>query len=108
MQETDNTSIPAALINRLVEIFSPRRIVLFGSRARRDASPESDFDLMVLVPDEAPVSNRETARVYDCLWELGIAADVLVWTESRYQRKVHIKASLPATIEREGEVVYAA
>lgn len=107
-QEKDSGTIPAELVDRLVDLFAPKRIILFGSRARGEAGPNSDFDLMVLVADDAPRSLRDSSRVYDHLWELGIAADVLVWTESSYTRKIHIKASLPATIEREGNVIYAA
>ena len=35
----------SALIDRLVRAFDPEAIYLFGSRARGDATPLSDFDL---------------------------------------------------------------
>ena len=42
------------IIERLVEAYQPDRIYLFGSKARGDAGPDSDFDLLGVVPDTAP------------------------------------------------------
>lgn len=46
---------PPGVIERIVEILSPEQIWLFGSRARGTAGPESDWDLLVVVPDSAPM-----------------------------------------------------
>jgi predicted nucleotidyltransferase len=40
-------------IERLVPAYRPQQIYLFGSKARNDAGPDSDFDLFVVVPDTA-------------------------------------------------------
>lgn len=37
------------IVRRLVCEFAPERIYLFGSQARGDAGPDSDYDLMVVV-----------------------------------------------------------
>jgi len=42
------------------------------------------------------------------LWGTGTAADVLVWTRQQFEDRLHVRASLPATVMREGRVVYAA
>ena len=44
----------AEIVRRLVEAYQPERIYLFGSKARGDAGADSDYDLMVVVPDDAP------------------------------------------------------
>ena len=98
----------ARLIDELVGLYAPRRIILFGSQARGEAGPGSDYDLMVLVSDNSSSAIQNRSILYDHLWDLGIAADVLIWTESAYTKKLHLKASLPATIEREGREIYAA
>lgn len=46
----------AEIVRRLVEAYQPERIYLFGSVARGDAGPNSDYDLLVVVPDDAPHS----------------------------------------------------
>lgn len=45
----------AEVVRHLVDVYRPLRIYLFGSAARGDAGPDSDYDFMVVVPDEAPV-----------------------------------------------------
>ncbi len=98
----------AEVVRRLVETYAPERIFLFGSTARGDAGPGSDYDLMVIVPDDAPPERRDGKRVYEALWRIGAAADVLVWTRSSFDRRAHVASSLPATILREGKLLYAA
>ena len=39
------------LVRRIVEVVHPRRIILFGSAARGDMGPDSDIDILVVVPD---------------------------------------------------------
>jgi uncharacterized protein len=53
-------------IGRIVEAMQPEAIYLFGSHARGDAGPDSDYDLLFIVPDNTPNGMRlleETARV---------------------------------------------
>ncbi|MBW1953738.1 MAG: nucleotidyltransferase domain-containing protein, partial [Deltaproteobacteria bacterium] len=37
------------MVRRLVAAFQPERIYLYGSRARGEAGPDSDYDLMLVV-----------------------------------------------------------
>lgn len=98
----------AEIVHRLVATFHPERIYLFGSRARGDAGPDSDYDLMVIVPDSAPPERRDSRRAYEVLWGLWSAADVLVWTKNAFESRLHLKASLPSIILDEGRLLYAA
>jgi predicted nucleotidyltransferase len=99
----------ADIVRRLIEVFHPLRIYLFGSRARGQTGPDSDYDLMVVIRDEhsAPRARRGR-RAYEALRGTGIAADVLVWTLESFESRLHVAASLPAVIEREGRLLYAA
>jgi predicted nucleotidyltransferase len=98
----------AEVVRRLAEAYLPLRIYLFGSMARGDAGPDSDYDLLVLVPDDAPPERRRSRLAYEVLWGTGAAADVLVWTLSQFESRLHLPASLPATVTREGKLVHAA
>ena len=98
----------AEIIRRLVGAYRPDRIYLFGSRARGDGSPDSDYDLMVVVPDAAPPERRGSRLAYETLWGMGKAGDILVWTRGRFESRLHLRASLPATIVREGILLHAA
>jgi predicted nucleotidyltransferase len=96
------------VVRRLVEAYHPERIYLFGSVARGDAGPDSDYDIMVIVADDAPEELRRSRAAYVALWGTGVAADVLVWTASQFDGRLHLGASLPATVIREGRLLHAA
>ena len=96
------------MVERLIDAYQPERIYLFGSKARGDAGPDSDYDLMLVVPEDASPERQRSRLAYDALWETGEAADVLVWTHERFESRTHLRASLPGTILREGRLLYAA
>ena len=96
------------IVERLVSAYQPECIYLFGSMARGDEDADSDYDLMVIVPDSAEARRKDSRLAYEVLRGTGIAADVLVWTRTSFDRRAHIVASLPATILREGQLIHAA
>lgn len=95
------------IVRRLVDAYRPERIYLFGSKARGDAGPDSDYDLLVVVPDDAPPERRDPALAYRALRGTGLGADVVVWTRTRFERRKHVVCSLPATVLNEGVLVHA-
>ncbi len=98
----------AEITRRLVDYFHPERVYLFGSAARGDDSPDSDLDFCVVLPDDAP-ERFYRPGIHRALWGVGAAADVVRWPASEFERRaIHVKASLPATIMREGKVLYDA
>ena len=100
--------ILAEIVRRLVHALHPERIYLFGSRARDDAGPDSDYDLMVVVPHLTEPAYRLAQRAHSVLLGLGTAADILVWSRDAFDGRLHLKASLPATVLREGTLLHAA
>ena len=95
------------VVRRLVEAYTPERIYLFGSVARGEAGPDSDYDLMVIVPDGASPERQRSRLAYRALRGTGTAADVVVWPRSSFERRARVPASLPATVSREGMLLYA-
>lgn len=96
------------MVERLVTAYVPERIYLFGSKARGDWGPDSDFDLMVVFPDDAPSERQDNAWAYDALRGTGTAAEVLVLSRSCFESRLRVIASLPATVAREGRLLLAA
>jgi len=97
----------AEIVRRMVEVYRPERIYLFGSTARGDAGPDSDYDLMIVVPDDAPATLKNPDAGYRAVEGLPRSGDFLVWSRGDFQKRLHLKASLPATIVREGALLYA-
>jgi hypothetical protein len=96
------------VVRRLVEAYRPERIYLFGSVARGDAGPDSDYDILVVVSDDASAGRRRSRLAYEVLWGTGVAADVLVWSLGHFESRAHLASSLPATVIREGKLLHAA
>lgn len=96
------------MVQRLVRTYHPLKVYLFGSRARGDHGPHSDYDLLLVVADDSPTPLRGSRPAYEALWGLGQSGDILVWTDSAFQERLHLKASLPAVVAREGKLLHAA
>lgn len=101
-------AVLAEVVRRLTDTYRPERVYLFGSKARGDDGPDSDYDILLVMSDDAPENRRSGRLAYEVLWPTGTAADVLVWRRTQFDSRVHLKASLPATILREGQLLYAA
>ena len=98
----------AEVVRRLADAYHPDRIYLFGSAARGEAGPDSDYDIMVVVPDQSPDEYRNCDLAYRVLRGLRVAKDVLVWSRTEFEKRLHLNASLPSTVLREGKLMYAA
>lgn len=97
------------ITRRLVEFYRPVRIYLFGSEARGDAGPDSDLDFLVVVPDDLSPERLHTPAVYSFVSGTGYAKDIVPWRKTDFEaRAAHVAASLPATVVREGKILYDA
>ena len=96
------------IVHRLVAALAPERIYLFGSQARGDAGPDSDYDVLVIVPTSKLPRYRRDQAAFHALLGIGVAKDVLVLTHDEFERQRTVVCSLPATVEREGMLLYAA
>jgi predicted nucleotidyltransferase len=96
------------IVRRLVQVYSPERVYLFGSAARGQAGPDSDYDFLVVVPDDTPRKVRETKAVFQALLDIDAPIDVLVWTRGDFDGRLHLQVSFPSTVVREGKLLYAA
>ncbi len=98
----------AEIVRRLIRVYRPERIYLFGSTARGDAGPDSDYDLMIVVPDDSPAVLKSSDLGYAAVEGLPRSGDFLVWSRDRFESRLHLLASLPSTVVREGKLLYAA
>jgi predicted nucleotidyltransferase len=96
------------IIECLVEVYHPDRIYLFGSKARGDAGPDSDYDILVLVEHSTEPLYRLSRRGFKALRGIAAAVDVVVWDRATFDARLHLLASFPATVMREGRVLYVA
>lgn len=80
-----------------------RRIILFGSRARGDALPESDYDVLVVLDHVAP-SEKHAAlvRLYELLAGCGGVAEPWVMSEAEFEETKAIVGGLAHPAAKEG------
>jgi len=98
----------ADIVRRLVEGYDPERVYLFGSAARGEAGPDSDYDLMLVMPDDAEPERLRARRAYSTLLKgAGAPVDVLIMTRSAFDARSTVVVSLPATVLREGRLLHA-
>ncbi len=76
-----DTRVLEELVRRIVSAVHPLRIILFGSAARSEMGPDSDFDVLVVMPEG--IHRRQTAQlIRQHLLGLGFAKDIVVVKES--------------------------
>jgi hypothetical protein len=98
----------ARIVLDLVEVLRPEAIYAFGSQARGDATGESDFDLVVVVPGSNEPGYRRDQAALRAIGLHRVPLDVLVLTREEFEQHPDTQSSLPATIRREGRTLYAA
>lgn len=99
------TDFLPSVVERLVQGFHPRRIILFGSFARGDAGPDSDLDLLVVM-DHVENKRNTAGDMLDTLADLPVPKDVIVTTPDEIARRGHIIGTVLEPALREGTVLY--
>ena len=95
------------LINRIVGAVHPLRIILFGSATRGEMGPNSDIDVMVVVPEGT--HRAGTARyLYKQMFGFGFPVDIVVVTPSVLERHKDSIGLIYRTVLAEGKEVYIA
>ena len=94
------------VVRRILAAGSPLRIVLFGSRARGEAKPGSDLDLLIVEESTLPRYKR-AARYLRALVGVFPAKDVVVWTPQEIEAWSRVPNAFVTTALREGKTLYA-
>lgn len=101
---TDETI--AVMVERIADRFKPEKIILFGSQARGNAGPDSDVDLLVVLP---ACENRKaiTISIMKSLADLPVGKDIVVTTPQELETRGKLTSTVLHPALREGKVVYA-
>ena len=100
-----------AVVARLVEALDPQAIWLFGSRARGDHRPDSDFDLLVVAKHGrwfGAEGSDGYAAVYRPAADTGIGCDVVPCDAEHFEIGQLLATSFVARVVNEGREVYRA
>ena len=102
-----NPQLLERVVRIIVESVHPIQIILFGSTARGDHGPNSDLDLLIVMPNG--VHRRQVARrIYRDLCGIGSAKDVIVVTEEDVRQFKDNPSLIIMPALREGRELYRA
>jgi predicted nucleotidyltransferase len=96
-------NILKSFINLMTDKVSLNKVILFGSRARGDAEPDSDMDVLVIVDE---ITEEKEDYISECAWEAGFEYGIVlvpvVYTVSEWERGPERFSLLAEAIRSEG------
>src|SRR5271170_4764756 len=108
-RNTTTTSIQThidRMVKRIVKKFHPELIILFGSQARGDAGPDSDVDLLNVMPVEGSGCAKRL-EIRAALPEIHLPVDVVVTTPENFAWRKDIVGTIEWPATKEGKVLYS-
>lgn len=94
-----------SITSQLIEKYKPEKIILFGSAARGDATPDSDADFLIIKKD-TPYKGRDRIIEVSRLIDRDIPADFLVYRPEEFEKRLAMGDPFIEMIITEGKVLY--
>lgn len=94
------------VVQRILARWRPVQVWLFGSRARGEALPSSDWDLLVVLPDDTPDAELDPLVGWNIQKGSGVRADVLTCRRSDFLEDKGTPNTLAFDAAVEGILVY--
>lgn len=95
------------VIERIIDVFSPELIIVFGSVARHEAGDHSDLDILVVM-DTTLKGAKRAAAIHSQTTDFMMPLDVLVLTPSEFDANKDNRYSFASEIVRTGVIAYEA
>ena len=100
-------ALVSEIVQRVLAVARPQRIILFGSAATGQMTPDSDVDLLVL--ESAPADPRaESVRIRQAVRGLGYPFDIIVMATDRFEESKETIGGIAYPAHKYGKVVYEA
>ena len=95
------------MVDRIVRQFEPEKVILFGSYATGQAGPDSDVDLLVIMPFSGS-KRLKHLEIRMAMHDIVVPKDVIVVTPEEFAVRKDIVGTIEYPAFREGKVLYAA
>ena len=92
-------------MTRIVKQFDPDRIILFGSHARNQAGPDSDIDLLIVMPVKGSLREK-CLEVRHVLHDIPVPKDVVISTPEDFEWRKEVIGTIEYPAWREGKILY--
>ena len=93
------------IVDRIVKLFNPQKIILFGSYARGTQTIHSDVDLLIIMPIPGS-KRRQRVEIRVALNGIGIAKDIIVVTPEEAELYKDQIGTIIQPALKEGKVLY--
>jgi uncharacterized protein len=94
------------IVKRIVKRFRPEIIILFGSHARGEAGPDSDVDLLIVMPVQGSVREKRL-EIRQALHDMPVPLDVIVSRPQDFAWRKDVVGTIEWPATKEGKVLYA-
>jgi uncharacterized protein len=94
-------------VQKIAVALNPQQIILFGSRARGDFKPDSDYDLLIVVDDEAGDEMKLTGLAYKAVRGNNLALDLVVYPKTEFEFSLREQHDVVCYAMDDGRIVYA-
>jgi predicted nucleotidyltransferase len=97
------------MVDAIVREFDPERVIVFGSRARGEDTPESDVDLLVIESEPFGAERsrwQEVSRLWGLVARFRVPVDVLLYSQDEFEHWRKTRSHVIARAVREGRPLY--
>jgi len=90
---------------QIIEKYKPDKIILFGSAARGEITPDSDVDFLI-IKKETPLYGADRIRELSGVIDRDIPVDFLIYRPEEFNKRLRMGDPFLKTILKEGKVLY--
>jgi predicted nucleotidyltransferase len=95
------------IVNQLIKLYKPEKIILFGSLAEGKISEGTDIDFFI-IKNDVPELGVDRIRQLDALIKYSLATDFIVYRPDELEQRLKMGDPFVKNILEEGKVLYAA
>ena len=95
------------ILARVIDRWHPLQIWLFGSRARGESRPDSDWDLLAIVPDcPEPADFDDPMTIWRVKRQPDVSSDLVVYRTSDFEADRTVPNTLAYSTNFDGVLLY--
>jgi len=95
------------IVEEILKVAHPERVILFGSAATGAMSPDSDLDFLVI--EKSVENSRErTIKIRGALEKFDVPIDVIVMASERFEETKNVIGGIAYPANKYGRVIYEA
>ncbi|MDP8208441.1 MAG: nucleotidyltransferase domain-containing protein [Candidatus Electryonea clarkiae] len=102
-----STELINEIIDRILKVTQPARIIHFGSSAEGKSGKDSDIDLLI-IHDEIFDNRRERVMISNALRGIGHPVDIMLIASERFEETKNIIGGIAYPANKYGRIVYEA